>query len=48
MLRGEEYMLLRFLNRNFRHYAVHVGQIMFLAKHFRGRDWQSLSIPRRR
>jgi uncharacterized damage-inducible protein DinB len=48
ILRGEEYMLLIFLNRNFRHYAIHVGQIMFLAKHFRGRDWKSLSVPRKR
>jgi len=28
------------------HYAYHVGQIVFLAKHFAGASWQSLSIPK--
>jgi len=27
---------------------VHVGQIVLLAKHFRVRDWDSLSIPKKR
>jgi hypothetical protein len=30
------------------HYAYHIGQIVFLAKHFRSGGWQSLSIPRNR
>jgi hypothetical protein len=30
------------------HYAYHVGQIVFLAKHFRSVEWKSLSIPRNR
>jgi hypothetical protein len=30
------------------HYANHIGQIVFLAKHFRSTDWKSLSIPRNR
>jgi len=25
---------------------IHVGQIVFLAKHLAGEKWQSLSIPR--
>ena len=28
------------------HYAAHVGQIVLLAKHYAGSNWQSLSIPR--
>ena len=28
------------------HYAYHVGQIVLLAKHFRGTHWKSLSIPK--
>ncbi len=31
-----------------RHYAMHVGQIVLLAKHWRGADWQTLSIPKHR
>ncbi len=34
------------VNRQLSHYAYHVGQIVFLAKHFRGEAWASLSIPR--
>jgi hypothetical protein len=34
------------INRQLTHYAYHVGQIVFLAKHFRSSAWQSLSIPR--
>jgi hypothetical protein len=30
------------------HYAYHIGQIVFLAKHFRSSEWKSLSIPRNR
>lgn len=34
------------LNRALAHYAQHIGQIVFLAKHLRGSQWQTLSIPR--
>jgi hypothetical protein len=32
--------------RSIDHYAQHVGQIVQLAKHLRGKDWETLSIPR--
>jgi uncharacterized damage-inducible protein DinB len=34
------------LHRSLAHTAYHVGQIVYLAKSFRGQAWQSLSIPR--
>jgi len=34
------------INRQIAHYAYHVGQIVFLAKQFKGMDWKSLSVPR--
>jgi hypothetical protein len=34
------------LNRALAHYAQHIGQIVFLAKHLRTSQWQTLSIPR--
>jgi hypothetical protein len=46
-VRGRSYSVVQALNRQLAHYAAHVGQIVFLAKHHRGSDWQSLSIPRR-
>jgi len=45
-IRGEAHTVLQALNRQVAHYAQHVGQIVFLAKHFRSDEWKSLSIPR--
>jgi len=48
MIRGEEHTVMQAINRQLMHYANHIGQIVFLAKHFRSSEWQSLSIPRNR
>jgi hypothetical protein len=45
-IRGEPHTVLQAINRQVAHYAYHVGQILFLAKHFRSDEWKSLSIPR--
>ena len=47
-LRGEPMSALHAIQRNLLHTAQHVGQIVLLAKHFRGAGWETLSIPRRR
>ena len=47
-IRGEEHTIVQAINRQMTHYAYHVGQIVFLAKHFRSAEWKSLSIPRNR
>jgi hypothetical protein len=47
-IRGEEHTIVQAINRQLMHYSYHVGQIVFLAKHFRSADWKSLSIPRNR
>ena len=47
-IRGNDTTLMEVLNGQLRHYAVHVGQIVFLAKHFRVTDWESLSVPKKR
>ncbi len=44
-IRGEPLTVLQAINRQLTHYAYHVGQIVYLAKHFAGPAWQSLSIP---
>jgi hypothetical protein len=46
MIRQEPHTVLQAINRQLAHYAYHVGQIVFLAKHFRSTDWKSLSVPR--
>jgi Protein of unknown function (DUF1572) len=45
-IRGERHTVVKAINRQLTHYAYHVGQIVFLAKHFAGERWESLSIPR--
>ena len=45
-IRGEPHTVLQALNRQVAHYAYHIGQIIYLAKHLRAKDWKSLSIPR--
>lgn len=46
MIRGEAHTVVQAINRQLTHYATHTGQIVFLAKHLRATDWQSLSVPR--
>lgn len=45
-IRGEPHTVMQAINRQLTHYAYHVGQIVYLAKHFRGPEFRSLSIPR--
>jgi hypothetical protein len=45
-IRGEPHTVLQAINRQIAHYAVHVGQIVFLAKHLRSSKWKTLTIPR--
>jgi hypothetical protein len=45
-IRGEPHTVLQAINRQIAHYAYHVGQIVFIAKHLQSKDWKSLSIPR--
>jgi hypothetical protein len=46
LIRGESLSLVQALDRQMTHAAYHVGQIVFLAKHFQAGSWESLSIPR--
>jgi len=45
-IRQEPHTVLQALNRALAHYAQHIGQIVFLAKHLRSSQWKTLSIPR--
>lgn len=45
-IRGEQHTVAEALNRQMTHYAYHIGQIVFLAKHFRSSDWKTLSVPK--
>lgn len=45
-IRGEPHTITEAINRQLTHYAYHIGQIAFLAKHLRSTDWKTLSVPR--
>jgi hypothetical protein len=45
-IRGEAFLVVEALNRSATHTAYHVGQIVYLARHFAGPAWKSLSIPK--
>jgi uncharacterized damage-inducible protein DinB len=47
-IRNQPHTVLQALNRAMLHMAYHTGQIVFLAKHWRGAEWKSLSIPKGR
>ena len=45
-IRGEALTVMQALNRQTAHYAYHIGQIVFVAKHIQNKNWVSLSIPK--
>ncbi len=45
-IRGEAHSVMQAINRTVAHTALHVGQIVMLAKHFRSSEWKTLSVAR--
>lgn len=45
-IRGEAHSVMQAINRQSAHYAMHIGQVILLAKHFGSAHWRSLTIPR--
>jgi len=45
-IRSQDHTVVQAINRQLTHYAYHVGQIVYLAKHFKSSHWQSLSVPK--
>jgi hypothetical protein len=48
-IRTEPHSVMQAINRQIAHYAHHIGQILFLAKHLtftKTGKWESLSVPR--
>jgi Protein of unknown function (DUF1572) len=44
-IRGEKFLVHEALHRLLAHTSYHVGQIVYIAKSFRGSEWNCLSIP---
>ena len=47
-IRTEPHSVTQAINRQIGHYSYHVGQIVYLAKHFSAEKWQPLTIPKRK
>ena len=45
-IRGEALTVRQAITRQLTHYAYHVGQIVYVARHHAGASWTSLSIPK--
>jgi hypothetical protein len=45
-IRSEPHSVMQAINRQIAHYAQHIGQIVFIAKHLAGENWKALTIPR--
>lgn len=46
IIRQEPHTVVQAINRQLTHYATHIGQIVFLAKHLKSANWKTLSVPR--
>ncbi|MFS4481704.1 DinB family protein [Hyunsoonleella sp. 2307UL5-6] len=45
-IRNQGHTVTEAINRQLAHYSYHVGQIVFLGKLLKGKNWKSLSIPK--
>lgn len=45
-IRGEAHTVMEAIERQVAHYAMHVGQILFIGKQIKQDEWESLSIPK--
>jgi uncharacterized damage-inducible protein DinB len=47
-IRTEPHSVMQASNRQITHYSYHVGQIVYLARHFAGSQWQTLTVPKKK
>ena len=45
-IRNQEHSILEAMNRQLAHYAYHVGQIVYIGRMIKGKEWNSLTIPK--
>src|SRR5271168_4732518 len=47
MIGAQPHSVMQAINRQSAHYVSHLGQIIFLAKHFASDNWKAVTVPRR-
>jgi hypothetical protein len=45
-IRGEPHSVMQAIHRAIGHFSYHVGQIVYLAKHFAGEKWNAITVPK--
>ena len=45
-IRNQGHTIVEAVNRQLAHYAYHIGQITYIGRMIKGKDWRSLSIPK--
>jgi len=45
-IRNQGHTIVEAVNRQYAHYAYHIGQIVYIGRMLRAQDWKSLSIPK--
>jgi hypothetical protein len=45
-IRGEAHSVTQAIHRAIGHFSYHVGQIVYLAKHFAGEKWTAITVPK--
>lgn len=45
-IRAESHVVIDAIERQLAHYAYHIGQIVYIGKQIKSKDWNSLSIPK--
>lgn len=45
-IRGEAHMVMQAIERQISHYALHIGQIIYIGKMLKENEWECLSIPK--
>ncbi len=46
LIRNQRHTIVEAVNRQMMHYAYHIGQVVYVGRMIKGKDWQSLSIPK--
>jgi hypothetical protein len=47
-IRTEPHSVTQAINRQVAHYSYHLGQIVYVARHFAGSNWRTLTIPKKK
>jgi len=45
-IRNQEHSIMEAVNRQLAHYSNHIGQIVYIGRMLKGKNWKSLSIPK--